>query len=83
MVNGNNKSKTLYYLKEDLFCLNKALIQTFPYNFITLYNLCDFTIREHKFCRKFCAQRPILNVCFKDFWYTKINPTQIWSYKIN
>ena len=26
----------------------------------------------------FCTQKPGLNVRFKDLWYTKIDPTQIW-----
>ena len=30
---------------------------------------------EHKFKQWFCTPKPVLNVCFKDFWYTKINPT--------
>ena len=34
--------------------------------------------RTHKFKRLFCTQKPGLNDCLKDFWYTKINPTQIW-----
>ena len=30
-----------------------------------------------------CAQNPVLNDSFKDFWYTKINPTQIWYNEFN
>jgi hypothetical protein len=36
----------------------------------------EFTTREHKFKRWFCTQNPVLNVRFKDFWYTKINLIQ-------
>ena len=35
-------------------------------------NLCEFTTREHKFNERFCTQITVLNVRFKDFWYTKI-----------
>ena len=37
-----------------------------------------FTALEHKFKWCFYTQKRVLNVRFKDFWYTKINPTQIW-----
>ena len=36
-----------------------------------------------KFKRGFCTQKPGLNVRFKVFWYTKINPTHIWYDKFN
>ena len=47
-----------------------ALIQTF----ITLFFYCKITsvnsLHENKFCRWICTQKRVLNVCFKDFWYT-------------
>ena len=33
---------------------------------------------EHKFKGRFYTQKQVLNIRFKVFWYTKINPTQIW-----
>ena len=36
-----------------------------------------------KFKRWFCTQKPVSNVRFKDFWYTKINPTQICNLRFN
>ena len=45
----------------------------------------EFTALEHRFKRWFFFEKPVLNVRFKDFWYTlyKINPTQIWYDKFN
>ena len=34
-------------------------------------NLCEIKTREHKFKRRFCSQKTVLNVCFRDFWYTE------------
>ena len=56
-----------------------------------LHQLFDYTITfvnsqpalEHKLKRSFCTQNPVLNVRIKGFWYTKINPTQIWYDKFN
>ena len=31
----------------------------------------------------FGQKKTVLNVLFKDLWYTKINPTQIWYYKFS
>ena len=31
---------------------------------------------ENKKLYKFCTQEPVLNICFKDLWYTKINLSQ-------
>jgi hypothetical protein len=45
--------------------------------------ICKSTALEHKFKRWFFSQKPVLNVRFKDFWYTKINPTRIWYDKSN
>ena len=42
-------------------------------------NLCEFTTLEHKFKRWLCTQKPVWNVRFKEFWYTKINLTQTRS----
>ena len=39
-------------------------------------NHCEFTAIEHKFKSWFCTQKQVLNVRFKDFWYTKINLSQ-------
>ena len=38
---------------------------------------------EHKFKQWFWTPKPVLNVHLKDFWYTKINPTQICYDKFN
>jgi hypothetical protein len=65
------------------FVYQKALIRTFNTNFLTTQDLCESTALEHKFKRRFLTQNPVLNVNFKDFWYTKINPTQIWYDKFN
>ena len=46
-------------------------------------NICESTALEHKFKWWFCAQKAVLNVRFKDFWYTKINPNQIWYDNFN
>ena len=43
----------------------------------------EFTALEHKFKSFFCTQKSVLNDCFKDLWYTKIHPTQIWYDKFN
>ena len=40
-------------------------------------NLCESTALDHKLKRWFGTQKPVLIVRFKDFWCTKINPTQI------
>ena len=34
-------------------------------------NSCESTALEHKFKRWFSTKKPVLNVSFKDFWYTK------------
>ena len=39
-------------------------------------NLSEFTTRERKFFSWFGTQKLLLNVGFKDFWYTKINRSQ-------
>ena len=57
--------------EEISFVYQKALIITFHTSFLTT----QFTDLEHKFRRLFCL---VLNVRFKDFWYTNINPIQIW-----
>ena len=65
-----------------VFVYQKALIRTYHTNFLTTQFLCEFTALEHKLRRWFCTLKPILNVRFKEFWYTKINPTQIWYDKL-
>jgi hypothetical protein len=65
------------------FVYQKALIRTFKPAFLLQSNVCEFTAREHKVKRLFCTQNPVLNVCFKDFWYTKINLTKIWYDEFN
>ena len=62
------------------FVYQKALIRTFH---ISVLTICTITAIENEFRKGFCTQKPVLNVCFKDFWYTKINPTQIWYDKFN
>ena len=46
-------------------------------------NLCESTAQEHNFKRWFCTQKFDWNIRFRDFWYTEINPTQIWYDKFN
>ena len=48
-----------------------------------LITFVNFSVREYKLERQFCTIKPILNVRFKDFLYTKINLTQIWYDEIN
>jgi hypothetical protein len=50
--------------------------------FLLQNNFCEFINREHKFKRGYCTQQLVWNVPFEDFWYTKINMTQIWYDKI-
>ena len=40
--------------------------------FLLHNNLCEFKALEHKF-----------KIRFKNFWYPKLNPTQIWYDKFN
>ena len=40
-------------------------------------------VLEHKFRRGFCSQKVGIKRSFKDYWYTKINLTQIWYDKFN
>ena len=40
-------------------------------------DLCEFTTREHRFLRRLCAQKPGLNVRFKDFWYLYRNKFEL------
>ena len=54
------------------FVYQNSLIRTINTTFF-LNNLWEFTTKEQKFKRWFCTQKPIFNVCFKDFWYTKKN----------
>ena len=56
----------------------KALIRTFHTSFLIHSNFSEFTALQHKFKSNFVLQNPVLNRCFKDFWYTKINLTHIW-----
>ena len=46
-------------------------------------NLWEYPALDHKFKIWFCTQKLVLNVHFKDFWYTKINLTQIWQDEFN
>ena len=46
-------------------------------------NLTELTALKHEFKGWFGTQKPVLKVCFKDLWFTKINPTQIWYDKYN
>ena len=71
-----DKYKSIYLSSRvlNIFVYQKALIRPFHTNL----NLCEFTALEHKFKRSFCTQKPSLNVCFKDLWFTKVNPTQLW-----
>ena len=64
------------------FVYQKALIQTFHTSFSLKNNLCEFTIRKHKFNRWFCTEKPVLNVHSNDFWYTKINLSQNYIFFI-
>ena len=40
-------------------------------------------IKKHKLQKMFLNSKPVLNIRFEDFWYTKINPRQIWYYDFN
>ena len=60
-----------------LYTRNLALLRTFHTSFLTTNSLFEFTTPEHKFIRRICTYKPVLNIRFKDFYYTKINPTQI------
>ena len=61
-----------------IFGYQKAFIRTFHTSSLTLIIHSTKT----QFKRGFCTQKPVLNVRFKYFWYTKINPTQIWYDKL-
>ena len=50
------------------FCISE--IRTFYTVFLIQNNLCEIITRGQ--------DDMVLNVRFKDFWYTKINQTQIW-----
>ena len=76
--------KCLHGLSSDYYELKESLIRTFHTSYLTIHNnACEFTALEHKFKGWFCTQKPGLNVHFKDFLYTKINPAQIWYDKFN
>ena len=62
------------------FVYQKALIQIFHSSILLQKYLCEFTTWEHKLNKWFCTQKPVLNVCFKNFWYTKI---KIWHVNFN
>ena len=40
------------------------------------HQLFELTALEHKLKRLFCTRNPVLNIRYKDFWYTKINLSQ-------
>ena len=51
---------------------------------ILINNLCKFKKLEQNFKKWFCTySKLVLNVRFKDFWYAKINLTQIWYDEFN
>ena len=76
------KILSIYFEYELIYIVyQKALIRTFLTRLHN--NLCEFTALEFKFNILFCTQKPVLNIRFKDFWYTKINLTQIWYDEFN
>ena len=83
MVKENNPNA--FNVKENIlsiiiFVYQEALIKTFHTSFLTTHSLCEFTALEHNFKRWFCAQKPDLNVLFKDFWYTKKSDSDlVWQ----
>ena len=59
------------YTLKNIFVYQKAWIQYFTPVFLLQNNLCEFTAWEHKFKRWLCTQKPILNICDKEFWKPK------------
>ena len=55
-------------------CIPESFNMTISHQlFDYLHNyLCEFTALEQKFKRSYYTHKPILNVRFKDFWYTKL-----------
>ena len=64
-------------LKTKYICILESyiiyIICTFQIRFWTIQqpNLCESTALENKLKRWFFTQKPVLNVSFNDFWYTK------------
>ena len=54
--------------QKNVLYTKKALIRTFHISFWLQNNLCEF-----KFTKWFCTEKLVLNVGFKDYWYTKIS----------
>ena len=59
-------------------CIPESFNNNILHHFLIQNNLCEFTTLEHKFNRWFCTKHLVLNVYYKDFWYTKTNLNQIW-----
>ena len=63
-------------MKRD-FVYQKAFYKHFTPAFWLHNNICEFTALAHKIKSWFCIQKTVFNHPFEDFWYTKINLTQI------
>ena len=66
-----------------MYIYKKSLIRTFHTNFLTTNILYEITTREHKFKGGDFILKTGFKHCFKDFWYTEINLTQIWYDEFN
>ena len=65
----------LYFILSEIYiCIPETLIRTFH------TSLCEFTALD---TNSKGDLKPVLNVRLKNFWYTKINLTQIWYAKFN
>ena len=48
------------------------------------HQLCNLQHENTNSKRDFVLKnKPVLNVCFKDFWHTETNLAQIWYGKLN
>ena len=58
----------------------KSLKRTFKSGFWLYKILCEFTALEHKLKRKFCSQKPVLNVRLKD--RNKSDSDLVWQIQL-
>ena len=64
--------------------ISEAYIKSFfPESFKYEHFTPAFDSSRTQIKKLICTRKPVLNVRFKDFWFTKLNLTQIWYEELN
>ena len=75
---SNNNNRLILWCMKYFLCTLELWYEHSTPAFWLHNNLCEFIAIEHNFKKWFCTQKLVLNDRFKDFWYTKMNLSQIY-----